>query len=145
MEAWRQRILTAAETWLLTPWAHNQCVKRAGVDCGRFLHASYAEADLAAPVDFGTYPADWMLHRSEERFLGWVERYLDPVGYPQPGDVAVWKFGRCFSHGAIVVDWPRIIHAYVPCRMVTRDDASKGALVDRPVLFYSIAARLEAS
>ena len=31
---------------------------------------------------------------------------------PGPGDVAVFRFGRTFSHGAIVTDWPRLIHAY---------------------------------
>jgi cell wall-associated NlpC family hydrolase len=143
---WRARIIAAAESWLKTPWAHNQSVKGkgGGVDCGRYLLACYVEPGLVDDSALGSYPADWMLHRSEERFLGWVERYLDPVERPLPGDVAVWKFGRCFSHGAIVVDWPQIIHAYIPCRMVTRDDASKGDLVGREVRFYSLAARLGA-
>ena len=41
-----------------------------------------------------------------------------------PGDIALWRFGRCFSHGAIVVDWPVVIHAYLgrPCVL---EDAAK--------------------
>ncbi len=34
-------------------------------------------------------------------------------GFVEPGDIVLWKFGRCFSHGAIIVEWPTIIHAYV--------------------------------
>ena len=152
MDAWRRRVLDAAESWLLTPWAHNQSVKGAGVDCGRFLMAAYVEPGLAAESALGSYPADWMYHRSEERFLGWVERYLDRVEQPKPADVAVWKYGRCFSHGAIVVDWPRIIHAHAPEGRVSYGDASKGSLArtgikgggsaPREVRFYSLAGRL---
>jgi cell wall-associated NlpC family hydrolase len=32
---------------------------------------------------------------------------------PEPGDVALFKFGRCYAHGAIITEWPRLIHAWV--------------------------------
>ena len=41
----------------------------------------------------------------------------------QPGDFVVFRVGRCFAHGAIVIDWPRIIHAVVN-RCVTLDEAN---------------------
>lgn len=153
MEAWRSSIVSTATTWLLTPWAHNQCVKGAGVDCGRFVHAVYAEAGMVAPADFGRYSADWMLHNSEERYLGFVEQYLDRIdGPPLPGDVAVWRYGHCFSHGAIVVEWPSLLHAYKRERGVVWGDGTAGELArehlkgggsrPREVRFYSIAGRL---
>lgn len=52
------------------------------------------------------------MHRSEERYLGWLELYGQQIDVPQRGDVAVWKFGRTFSHGAVVVGEHCIIHAY---------------------------------
>jgi hypothetical protein len=152
MDAWRQQILEAAVTWLGTRWHHRQCVKGAGTDCGRFIHAVYLEAGLVADADFGSYPADWMQHRTEERFLGWVEKYADRVDAPQPADIAVWRYGQCFSHGAIVWDWPRVIHSYRPERKVCWGDGDRGALLteglkdgstrEREVRFYSIAGRL---
>lgn len=152
MEAWREKIVNAAISWLRTRWHHRQCKKGAGVDCGRFIHAAYEEAGLVGPEDFGSYPADWMMHRSEERYLAWVEKYLDRVDTPLPGDVAVWKYGHCFSHGAIVIDWPTIIHSYRPERAVVWGDGSTGALATeelkdgstqpREVRFYSRARRL---
>lgn len=154
MEPWRSAILTEAETWLRTPWAHNRRVKGAGVDCIHYLAGTFIGAGLVADdIETGAYPADWMLHRDEERYLEGIERYMDRIeGPPLPGDVAVWKYGHCFSHGAIVVDWPVIIHAFRPEGGVVWGDATKGALArehlagggsaPREVRFYSIAGRL---
>ena len=154
MEAWRARVLTAAQSWLGTPWQHNQAVMGAGIDCGHYLLRAYVEADCAEPAALGEYPNDWMLHRDEERFLVWVERYCDKVDQPQPADIVLWRFGRCFSHGAIVVEWPLILHAYLPQRAVVWGDAERdghllhrvakgGSSVPRERLFYSRAARIE--
>lgn len=152
MQPWRQAIVDEAMTWLRTPWMHAARVRGAGVDCGQLIIATYIGAGLVPHFETGPYPHDWMLHQEGERYLGWVEQYLDPVDTPQPGDVAAWRFGRCFSHGAIVVDWPFIIHAYRPERAVVYGDASKGPLarqhlpaggsMARAVRFYSIAGRV---
>lgn len=152
MDAWRAAILREAESFLGTPWHHEARVKGAGVDCGQLIIACYIASGLVPHFETGSYPADWMLHRSEERYLGWVEQYLDPVDVPGPGDVAAWKYGHCFSHGAIVVEWPRILHAYRRERGVVWGDGTKGELArehlkdggsaPREVRFYSIAGRL---
>lgn len=42
-------------------------------------------------------------------FLRKVTTEVDPPA--RPGDIAVWRFGRAFSHGAIVTEWPWIVHA----------------------------------
>jgi cell wall-associated NlpC family hydrolase len=145
---WRARLIAEAHTWLHTPWHHAARVRGAGVDCGQLLIACYAGAGLIEPVDTGAYPMDWMLHRDEERYLSWVTRYLDEVDAPEPGDVAAWQVGRCFSHGAVVLQWPNILHAYRPAGGVCLGDATRGPLAlqrsgaARPVRFFSIAARL---
>lgn len=152
MEAWRTAVIDEAKTWLRTPWHHAARIKGAGVDCGQFIIMTYINAGLVPPFETGDYPADWMLHQEGERYLGWVEKYLDRVDVPQPGDVAAWRFGKCFSHGAIVLDWPLVIHAYRRERAVSYGDATKGELsrehlasggsAPREVRFYSIAGRL---
>jgi cell wall-associated NlpC family hydrolase len=88
-------------------------VKGAGVDCLTLLAEVYAEAGLVERVPIPHYPHDWHLHQSEERYLNGILYYMHEVETPLPGDVVLWKFGRCFSHGAIVVNWPDVIHAYV--------------------------------
>lgn len=134
----RQHIIDTAMTWLRTPWHHRACVKGEGVDCAQLLIGVYADAGLVAPFDTGDYPPDWMMHRAEERFLGWISQHAAQVDIPQPGDVAIYTVGRCFSHGAIVLDWPQIIHASNRDRMVCYADGTQGWLAGRDVQFWRL-------
>ena len=68
----RTAVLDEARSWLGTPYHHRACVKGAGVDCAQILIAVYANAGLIQAFDTGDYPPDWMLHREEERYLGFV-------------------------------------------------------------------------
>jgi cell wall-associated NlpC family hydrolase len=91
------------------------------------------------------------LHRGEEKYLDVVEKYMaqiDPDETPidvrdlarfnaQPGDVLMFRVGRTFSHGAIVTQWPFIIHAYYPSRMVEEVDIRGTPMAGRPVRLYS--------
>jgi len=82
------------------------------VDCGQLIAAVFHEAGLIDEVEEMLYPRDWMFHRSEERFLHTVERYAVKVNrLPKPADILLFQVGRTLSHGAIVLDYPTIIHA----------------------------------
>ena len=119
----RQRVVEIAHTWLRTPYHHKARVKSAGVDCLTLLAEVYTEAGLIESPAIPHYPQDWHCHRDEERYLEGLLQYTKEIaGPPLPGDIVVWKIGRCFSHGAIVIDWPRIIHAQAGSS-VTLDDA----------------------
>jgi NlpC/P60 family putative phage cell wall peptidase len=108
----RAAVVAEARSWLRTPYQHHARVKGAGVDCGQILIAVYADAGVVADFDPGEYPSDWMFHRDQERYLGFVTERCRPVETPKPGDIVLFKFGRCISHGGIVTAWPEIIHAY---------------------------------
>jgi hypothetical protein len=100
-----------------------------GVDCATILSLVYPQAGATAPVPLPDYSPQWMLHHSEERYLAEVLKYCREIaGPPLPGDIAVFKIGRCFAHGAIVVEWPRIIHAFQRAGFVLEDDALQGEL-----------------
>lgn len=110
----RDKILEVANSWVGTPFHHRAMVKDVGVDCGHFIIGVYEEAGVYAGNRPGLYVHDWHLHRGQEMFIG----YLKGFGYEQvedalPGDVAMFQYGRCVSHGAIVVQWPKVIHSYV--------------------------------
>lgn len=134
----RAAVIAEARTWLRTPYHHRGRIKGAGVDCVHLLIQVYAATGVIESFDPGHYAKDWMLHRSEELYLGWVEKYAFHVEQPQPGDMALYKFGRCVSHAGIVVEWPLIIHAHMPDRMVTLAEGDKGALDGRLHGFYSL-------
>ena len=132
-------VVAEAQRWLRTPWRHNARVLGAGVDCAQLAIACYQAAGIAVELDVGRYSRDWMLHRSEEVFLCLVRQHLPAVEAPVRGGLAVWKFGRCFSHCAVIIEWPRIIHAHRPERMVCWGDGEKGSqLAGRPVLFFGV-------
>jgi cell wall-associated NlpC family hydrolase len=123
----RQAVVAEARSWLGTRYHHEGRVKGAGTDCGQLLILVYAAVGLIPGFDTGHYPFDWALHRDAERYMGFVAEHAHEIPAPpqgpapQPGDLALWKFGRCFSHGAIVVAWPQIIHAQVGAGVVLAD------------------------
>ncbi|HWK45134.1 MAG TPA: hydrolase [Stellaceae bacterium] len=142
----RARIVAEARSWVPTPYHHHGDLKGVGVDCAMILVRVYGAVGIIPPIDPRPYPVEWHLHRSEERYLGWVKRYgyeLDGTrdGPPRPGDLALYRFGRCFSHSAIVIDWPLVVHAYIRggCQYAEGDQGWLGRdkRGNRPVKFYS--------
>ena len=139
----REAAIAEARTWLGTPYHHRARIKGAGVDCLLLLHEVYVRAGVfeAVGIDPQTivipeYPADIMLHRSEETYLEGIRQYAAEVAVPEPGNIALWKFGRIYSHAAIIVDWPTVIHAYRPEKIVSLGDVSIGEFVGRAVKFF---------
>jgi cell wall-associated NlpC family hydrolase len=125
----RRALLSEAHEWLGTPYHSCARVKGAGADCLTFVAGVFENTGLTGPIEIPAYNPEWHVHGDgEELYIGGLKRYCAEVsGPPEPGDVVVWKILKCFSHGAIVVEWPRIIHAHVR-RNLNYDDAlaSKG-------------------
>ena len=163
IDAERAAVIAEARSWLRTPYHHMGRVKGAGVDCATLLAEVYARAGVIAPVVIPFYPPDWHLHRDAERYLGFVLEHARELrfashdgsrledsalaGAPLPADLALWRFGRCFSHGAIVVEWPLVIHAYAGKGCVLEDVerarwlgeiGERGATRLRPVKFFRL-------
>lgn len=111
--SWQEKVIKEAMTWIGTPYHSGARLKKIGVDCGQLLIGVFAGAGVVPEFDPGPYPFDFHLHKSEEKYLYWVQKYCDPVDEPRPGDIAVFQFGRCVSHAGIVIEWPRIVHSYV--------------------------------
>jgi cell wall-associated NlpC family hydrolase len=55
------------------------------------------------------------LHSNAEVYLNYVLAHAHEIdGPPKPADVVMFRFGRVYSHGAIVIDWPRVVHSLSP-------------------------------
>ena len=140
----RAAVVQEAESWIGTPFHHAARVKGAGIDCLMLLAEVYERAGLVAHIEPPFYVPDWHLHRDAERYMEGLLRYARPIGGPPlPGDIALFKFGRTFSHGAIVADWPRLIHAYWNIGVV-HGDATLYPLAARPVRFFTVFRPLRA-
>ena len=102
--------------WIGTPYHHAARLKGVAVDCGMFLAEVFERAEVLPHIEPDPYPHDWHLHHADEQYLGLVEKFGRRVpveGEPLPGDVLLFKYGRCLSHGAIVVAWPVFVHSYI--------------------------------
>lgn len=130
----RQQVVEIAKTWLGTPYHHEAGVKGAGADCAIFpINVAQEAGMMPKGIKIPHYPADWHMHQDEERYLETVLTYCAerPADYvPQPADFLLWKFGKCFSHGAVVVDWPVIIHAVIN-RRVQIDNVTEAVWLNR--------------
>jgi cell wall-associated NlpC family hydrolase len=59
------------------------------------------------------------------------------VELPLFGDVVVFKYGRTYSHGGIVVARPYVLHASAPAQSVLVEDIEKSPYASNPRQFYS--------
>ncbi|MGH6995683.1 MAG: hypothetical protein ACREES_08295 [Stellaceae bacterium] len=124
----RARLVAEAQSWVGTPYHTGGRIKGVGVDCLTFVVCAFEGAALIAPYKIPHYPPDWHLHRDDERYMrGILEHCVEVAERPLPADVVLWKFGRAFAHGAIVIDWPIIVHAELQVRRVIAADALRNA------------------
>lgn len=130
----RQRIVAEARSWIGTSYHGQADIKGVGVDCGMLLVRVFVDTELCAPFDPRPYPDDWMLHRSEERYLGFVFDRTKEVLEPQPGDVMVFRYGRCYSHGGVVTiaNPLTIVHAFQPAGRVIEEEVATNSTLCEP-------------
>jgi cell wall-associated NlpC family hydrolase len=143
--AQRAAVVAEARSWIGTPYHNCADIEGAGVDCGMLLVRVFVDTGLCQPFDPRPYPIDWHLHRSEERYLGFILERSREIAEPQPGDVLVLRYGRCYSHGGLVTRAAplTIVHAFHPARMVLEDGVGQnGALseIARKPRFFSFWA-----
>jgi cell wall-associated NlpC family hydrolase len=136
----RTALVAEALSWEATPYHERARIKGVGVDCAQFPAAVYEAVGLIPHIE-PDYCAQWMLHRDEERFLAWVLPHAREIGRELlgPGDFGIWKFGRTFSHGAIVIDPPVVIHAVIRGGGVIRGDMDRDIeLATRAARFFTL-------
>lgn len=145
----RARVLDVARTWIGTPFHDCAAVKSHGVDCAQLIKAVFIEAGLFAPFALPHYSPQWFLHQEAEAFLAHVlARCVEiEAAAAQPGDLVMYRFGRCYSHAAIIdaPGFPHIIHAYKQARAVVTGLGDQGDLAEiaatgelRPRRFFTL-------
>ena len=145
-EAQRAAVVAEARSWIGTPYHNCADIQGVGVDCGMLLVRVFVDTGLCPTFDPRPYPIDWHLHRSDERYLGFIFDRGREVAEPQPGDVMMLRYGRSYSHGGIITrSVPlTIVHAFHPARRVLEEEiARNGVLSDatRNPRFFSYWAK----
>lgn len=140
---YRAALVLEAMEWVGTPWRHEGKLKGKAVDCGNFIYEVYLAGGLLNRQVVEHYPKQWALHRSEEKLLefayglGFME-----ITQPLPGDVIIWRIGRTYSHAALIIDLPKIIHADSHAGIVTLAEADSCAMVGKPFKLLSLFGAL---
>lgn len=133
----RAAVVAEAKTWIKTPWHHMARIKGAGVDCGMFILEAFERPGIIPHIEPPPYPADWNMHRSEEKYLAFVERFCERTEDPQPADLVTFKIGHCVSHAAIVIEWPTIIHSCLGHGVIMDDGVANQWFAKRLAGFYA--------
>jgi len=127
----RNTIVAAARSWIGTPYHNCADVKGVGCDCGMLLVRVFVDLGLVQAFDPRPYAHDWHLHRGEERYLAALLSRASRVEAPQPGDVMLFRVGRCYSHGAIVsrAEPLTVVHASFPAGVVLEEVVAQNAMM----------------
>jgi len=83
----------------------------------------FVDLGLCGPFDPRPYSPDWHLHRGEERYLGLLLARSHRIERPEAGDMMLFRYGRCYSHGGIVTNAAplTIVHAFHPAGRVIEE------------------------
>lgn len=82
------------------------------------------------------YSSNWHLHQDEARYMAGLEKYAHQVDEGKLGDIAMYRFGKHASHGAIIVSDELIIHAHKRDGQVIQCERS--ALATRLDSYWSV-------
>ncbi len=137
----RAAIVAEAEEWIGTPYRWHGRVKgrSGGVDCAMLIAEVFSRTGAIPDPELIPYSQQWHLHRDEELYLAAISKFAHRIaGPPAAGDCAFFKFGRTYSHGAIVTNWPIVIHAPLTAGMVVPDRADQEPLRTAQRVFFSI-------
>jgi len=138
----RERIVVVALTWINTPF-HDCCgIKGVGVDCAYFPIRVVNESRLFDEIpDPPPYSPQIMLHSNAELYLPTILRYAREIteAAVKPADFVLYKVGRSFSHGAIVVRWPEyVIHPIRDRGVVGSHGTEEGFLRRRERRYFTL-------
>jgi cell wall-associated NlpC family hydrolase len=126
----RKAVVSEALTWQGTPYHHQSALKGVGADCGLFPIAVYRSIGLLNDFQVPEYSPQWFMHRQEELYLEYAHK-LGAADTEEllPGNFLIFKIGRTFSHGAIIVNWPHVIHSMAPRGVILSDAERESVLI----------------
>lgn len=114
-----QAAVTAARSWIGTPYVHQSAVRGAGSDCLGLLRGVWREVLGEEPESVPAYSMDWSEPQGDERLWAAAARHLlsKPLTKAAPGDVLLFRMraGSVAKHLGIqarVGVGASFIHAY---------------------------------
>jgi NlpC/P60 family putative phage cell wall peptidase len=110
------RIVSAARSWLGTPYHDQASLKGVGCDCLGLIRGVWRETVGPEPFAMPPYSRDWGEVAQREPILNLAQTVMVevPVGQRSPGTVLVFRMrpGAVAKHLGILTTPDRFIHAY---------------------------------
>lgn len=133
-KAQRAAVVAEALTWQMTPYHLEARIKGVGVDCVQLILAAFKANGIMEDWEPGPYYAHRDRSQDALRMVDMVARFCRklPEGEtPAPGDLALFHGNKGVCHIAIVLEWPRVLHAYRSSGVVQDDVSQNKGLGDR--------------
>ncbi len=109
-------VVTAARTWIGTPYRHQASLKGVGADCLGLIRGVWRDIYNVEPEAPPAYSRNWAEAGAEDTLLYAAERHLTRAERKDilPGDVLLFRYRPHLpcKHAAIAVNDRRMIHAY---------------------------------
>lgn len=142
----RDEVIAEARSWRGTPWVHQACVKKVGVDCLHFVAGVLAELGAPAAVRFMATP-EWRNYSrvpDAEQLLAGCDELLDRIPFAEAtiADVLVFRAPKRPIHFGFLAEGPRLIHAWAVAGKVVEhrlDEAFWGSRLARAYRVPGIA------
>jgi hypothetical protein len=137
----RAAVVAEAKTWLATKYIARARVKGAGVDCAQSLIAWYVDTGMLEDIDPGKYAVQWGQNQSEEKYLNEILKHATEITEAEvlPADMVLYRLGRTYCHGALIIDWPHVvIHASQPHGVQYAHGADESFLHRRDRKFFRL-------
>ena len=124
IKATREEVVVEARSWVGTPYRLGGRVKGSGADCATLIYMTYLNCGLIPEQEIGIFSQDWWLHTPDEKYLFRIIRHAAKLAEAQcfpslkldAGNIILTKAAgsRVYNHGAIVTEWPMVVHALNP-------------------------------
>lgn len=115
-DARRKRAIEIAETWIGTPYRHQQSRRGVGCDCLGLMLGIWRELYGKDVPERLAYSPDWAETARGEPLLDALGAHCDRLEPARmcPGDILAfrWQAGAAAKHLALLAPANRIIHAY---------------------------------
>ena len=151
----RQAIIKEALSWRFTPYSDHNGVKGVGCDCAYFpLRVFQAVGLIDKNYSIPYYsPQQWLNSKSQidkmhlrvedTTYLDIVKSLFCEISLTEalPGDLMLTQVVASWTHGAIIIRWPRVMHSVVGYGVIDSDAIKAGFWATAPKRFFTIVEK----
>jgi NlpC/P60 family putative phage cell wall peptidase len=115
MKTLNERIVEEAKGWIGVPYQHRSWSKF-GCDCTGLIIGIMKALGFGPDYQVRLYPLDWCLHdMADNHLLEEISKYTNriPKAHIIPGDILLFKWGKCASHMGILIEDNIFIHTLI--------------------------------